>query len=225
MSSGQCAWKLLVCQGYWDLFEEKVLLENKEGLEVKRIKKRMAEAKATLILSVEDAQLAHITDPNPYTIWDNLAKAKPWRPGLEKSALLPTALLPINISTSDKDIIVVLTASLPPSYETVIISLDAIKPEELTLNFVITCLLNEESCQNLTCTTTTATTLKSGEKPGLDTMTATKKTGSTVTCFYCGGIGHFTASCKTRLKHFKLIDEKFAGFAVFPEDDKENYAL
>ncbi|KNZ78964.1 hypothetical protein J132_08189 [Termitomyces sp. J132] len=166
----------------------------------------MAEAKATLILSVEDAQLAHITDPNPYTIWDNLAKVH-------------------NISTSDKDIIVVLTASLPPSYETVIISLDAIKPEELTLNFVITCLLNEESCQNLTCTTTTATTLKSGEKPGLDTMTATKKTGSTVTCFYCGGIGHFTASCKTRLKHFKLIDEKFAGFAVFPEDDKENYAL
>ncbi|KAG5338061.1 hypothetical protein J132_08839 [Termitomyces sp. J132] len=138
---------------------------------------------------------------------------------------LANCLTAINISTSDKDIIVVLTAGLPPSYEIVIIPLNAIKPEELTLNFVITHLLNEESHQNLTCTTTTTMSESGGEKPGLDAMAAIKKTGSTMTCFYCVGIGHFTASCKTRLKHFKLIDEKFAGFAIFPENEEENYAF
>ncbi|KAG5352568.1 hypothetical protein C0989_001692 [Termitomyces sp. Mn162] len=71
-----CMEAVLLCQGYWDLFEEKVLLEDNEGPEVKRIKKRMAEARATLILGVEDAQLAHMTDPNPYTIWENLAKVE-----------------------------------------------------------------------------------------------------------------------------------------------------
>ncbi|KNZ72580.1 hypothetical protein J132_02581 [Termitomyces sp. J132] len=204
---------------------------------------------ATLILGVEDAQLAHMTDSNPYTIWENLAKVhctdgfgsclalhhafitasvkegQTMEAWIGEVHFLTNCLTAIDISTPDEDIIIVLTAGLPP-YETIIISLNAIKPEELTLNFVITCLLNEESCQNLTSTTTTATTLESeGEKPALDAMAAIKKTGSTGTCFYCRGIGHFTASCETRLKHFKLIDKKFAGFAFFPKDEEENYAF
>ena len=43
--------------------------------------------------------------------------------------------------------IVVLTASLPASYTPIVISFDALESLKLTLNFVITCLLNEEGCQ------------------------------------------------------------------------------
>ncbi|KAG6805835.1 hypothetical protein H0H87_003595, partial [Tephrocybe sp. NHM501043] len=61
---------------------------------------------------------------------------------------LANHLITINVPTSDEDI-VVLTAGLPPSYGTVIISLYTVTPTELMLNFVITYLLNEESHQNL----------------------------------------------------------------------------
>ncbi|KAG5732822.1 hypothetical protein E4T56_gene2752 [Termitomyces sp. T112] len=223
---------VLVCQGYWDLFEEKVLLEEKEGLEVKRIKKRMAETRATLILGENLAKVHHTHGFSSHLalhcafITASIKEGQTMEAWIREVCSIANHLTAIDIFTSDENIIIVLTASLPPSYETIIISLDAIKPEELTLNFVITCLLNEESHQNLTDTTTTATMLESeGEKPGLDAMAVTNKTGSTMTCFYCGSIGHFTASCKTRLKHFKSIDEKFAGFAVFSEDEKENYAF
>ncbi|KNZ76695.1 hypothetical protein J132_08974 [Termitomyces sp. J132] len=92
---------------------------------------------------VEDAQLAHMTDPNPYTIWENLAKVHhacgfgshlalccafitaSMKEGQTMEAWigevhsLANCLTAIDVSTSDEDIIVVLTAGLPPSYETV----------------------------------------------------------------------------------------------------------
>ncbi|KAF8803200.1 hypothetical protein BYT27DRAFT_7226074 [Phlegmacium glaucopus] len=51
----------------------------------------------------------------------------------------------IDITVSDEDMIVILTAGLPLSYTPVIISFNALNPEKVTLNFVINCLLNEEA--------------------------------------------------------------------------------
>ncbi|KAG6884531.1 hypothetical protein C0993_010345, partial [Termitomyces sp. T159_Od127] len=61
------------------------------------------------------------------------------------------SLTTIDVPVFNEDIIVILTAGLPTLYETVIISLNAVDSNNLTLNFVITCLLNEESQQNLAC--------------------------------------------------------------------------
>ena len=44
--------------------------------------------------------------------------------------------------------ILALTEGLPESYSTFIITLDSLPADELTLNTVISCLLNGEVCQN-----------------------------------------------------------------------------
>lgn len=239
----------MVCQGYWDLFKEKVSLKDLKDEELKKVKMRMAEARVLLILGVEDAQLAQMTDPNPYVIWENLGKvhhAHGFGSGLALCHVFITAsmkkdqtmeawirevrslancLIAINVLTSNEDIIVVLTTGLPPSYETVIISLNAVASTKLTLNFVITCLLNEESHQNFACL---IIKVESEEvKIDSEAIVAVKKTGINIICFYCGGTSHFSASCEVQQKHIKAIDGKFAGIAIFPndEDDKVNYAF
>ena len=124
---------------------------------------------------------------------------------------LANYLIVIAISTSDEDIIVILTTDLPSSYETVIISLDTVAPTDLMLNFVITHSINEES-QNPYHHISSS---KSEEKSGEDAMV----------CFYCGGTDHFAASCEVEQKNFKAIDTKFAGVAILPdhEDDEVNF--
>jgi len=52
----------------------------------------------------------------------------------------------VDVKVSDEEIIVVLTAGLPQTYSTVV---DALDPDKLTLDFVITRLLNEEARQRL----------------------------------------------------------------------------
>ncbi|KAG6807942.1 hypothetical protein H0H92_005936, partial [Tricholoma furcatifolium] len=55
----------LVRQGYWDLITEEAQTTDK---------KKMVEARALLILGVEDSQLPHMTNPNPKVIWETLGK-------------------------------------------------------------------------------------------------------------------------------------------------------
>ena len=52
----------------------------------------------------------------------------------------------IEIKLADLLTIVVLTSSLPHEYNSVIVALDAVKPDELTLELAISQLLNEEEC-------------------------------------------------------------------------------
>ncbi|KAG5640405.1 hypothetical protein DXG03_008781 [Asterophora parasitica] len=65
---------VLVHQGYWDLLEDDVDLEKLEESEGKAMKKKMAEARVSMILRVEDLQLIHMTNWNPKVVWDTLAK-------------------------------------------------------------------------------------------------------------------------------------------------------
>ncbi|KAG5333655.1 hypothetical protein C0989_005150 [Termitomyces sp. Mn162] len=221
---------VLVGQGYWYIFEKKVSLESLKGKELKAVENRMAEARALLILSVEDAQLAHMTDPNPHTIWENLGKVhcaygfdshlalqhafitasmkkdqtiEVW---IGEVCSLANCITAINVPTSSEDFIIVLTT-------------------ELTLNLVISYLLNEVSHQNLTCPVVAP---EPEEKSAGEAMVAMKeeKSGFTTICFYCGGTGHFAASGEVRMKHLKAIDQKFAGLVIFPDkDDEVNFAF
>ncbi|KAG6894758.1 hypothetical protein C0992_004813, partial [Termitomyces sp. T32_za158] len=124
-----------------------------------------------------------------------------------------------------RDIIVVLTSGLPTSYETIIISLNTVDSKNITLTFVITCLLNEESCKNLAHF---IVKLELEDKVNWEAMVAiaVKNIGTNVICFYCGGTGHFTTLCEVKMKHFKAMDAKFASIAISPdnEDDEVNYA-
>ncbi|GLB43942.1 hypothetical protein LshimejAT787_1501260 [Lyophyllum shimeji] len=65
---------VLVRQGYWDLFLEDAVSGPLDPKELKDVKRRMAEARASMILRVDDSQLPHMVDPNPKVVWDTLAK-------------------------------------------------------------------------------------------------------------------------------------------------------
>ncbi|KAF8813237.1 hypothetical protein BYT27DRAFT_7085019 [Phlegmacium glaucopus] len=108
-------------------------------------------------------------NPNPKVVWESLAKvhrAQGFGSRLQLCRYFITATMiegqtmeswigevqtcthcleNIDITVSDEDMIVILTAGLPLSYTPVVISFDALDPEKLTLNFVINCLLNEEA--------------------------------------------------------------------------------
>ena len=104
----------------------------------------------------------------------------------------------IGISVPDEDIILVLTAGLPPSYEPLIVSLDAVFPDLLTLNFVISRLLNEESCQGVPAPDPTSSTM---------IATRFKTPISQITCFKCQKKGHYQSHCPD-------ADTKTASIAV-----------
>lgn len=234
---------VLVRQGYWDLFLEETDLKKLGVDEAKAIKKRMAEARACMILRVDDSQLAHMTDSDPMVVWSTLAKvhrARGFGSRLQLRRNFITAtmkqdqsmeawigevrslahrLKAIDVKVSDEDIIVVLTAGLPSSYTTIIISFDAIDADKLTLDFVITRLLNEEGRQAIP---TTPDVKREGDTENSAMMS---KRGVSVICFYCGNTGHYVADCPTRIRHFSAHD-KFAGTAVFDLDwDPDNVAF
>ncbi|TFK60266.1 hypothetical protein BDN72DRAFT_739188, partial [Pluteus cervinus] len=57
------------------------------------------------------------------------------------------ALSRVGYSVSNEDLILVLMIGLPPSYHSLIVTLDAVDPTLLTIDFVVTRLLSEESRQ------------------------------------------------------------------------------
>ena len=109
----------------------------------------------------------------------------------------------IDINVSDEDIIVVLTAGLPPSYTTIIIFLNAVKPQELIVNFVITRLLNEEGRQVI------SPNVSEVKKEEPDNAALISKWSShNVQCYYCLKMGHFSSMCPTKAKEIKEQEDK-----------------
>lgn len=90
---------------------------------------------------------------------------------------------------TDKDIILVLTNGLPPSYENFVIQFDATPPELITLNNVITRLRNEDARQEI-----------GREKPDVvnNALAAASRQPhdkSHITCYNCHKLGHYRHEC------------------------------
>lgn len=111
------------------------------------------------------------------------------------------------------DMILALTQGLPNSYASLVVSLDATPINQLTFESVVIRLLNEETRQHPTATTTTATKntvvkteVKLEDDEALIASAAyragfkhAKKSGLMgVYCHHCGGIGHMRADCPSR---------------------------
>ena len=134
----------------------------------KRSKKKIAEAYAEIIVRVEDSQLAHMRSRHPEIVWDTLAQVHRARglatrlalrrqfltsvKGAEeimsawvgRVKLMSHRLEDIGVDISDEETILTLTMGLNKSYDSFIISLDTTPPEQLTLEHVISRMLNEE---------------------------------------------------------------------------------
>ena len=194
---------VLVREGLWSLV--KPTAEEKD----KRTQEKMARTRAEIILRVEDNQLIHTISPDPMEIWLTLQRVHQ-ATGFATSLSLPRKFLAAKksdsqtmqawigqiqglafrmkhakIDVTDQDMILAITMGLPPSFDNVIINFDSMSPETLTLNRVITRLLNEEVCQ-----ITSAPLVKEEDKiktEDLDEAMAVShaKAISEVLCFFC----------------------------------------
>jgi hypothetical protein len=170
-------------------------------------------ARAEIILRISPSQLPHVRDPDPQVIWDNLRTLHQSRGFASRLSLrrrfitmkkgdkqsiqswvadvrrVAFQLSEIDSTVPDEDIILVLTAGLPPSYESFIISLDAVSPDLLTLDFVISRLLNEEARQDIPTTDS-----QESQSVAL-AATRTKTPLAQITCFKCQKKGHYQSNC------------------------------
>ena len=184
---------------------------------VKDFMKRLAEARAEIILHVEVSQLAHVRDPDPTSIWSTLEtihcahgfathlmlrhkflmlhksdemSIQAW---VAEVHHITFQLQEVGIDVSDEDIILALTLSLPPSYELFNISLNTTPPDQFTLDYVIACLTDEEARQQHGCDT-------AADSPDPSVLaTRAQRWNQTplmnITCFYCGEKGHYQCDC------------------------------
>lgn len=168
----------------------------------KRPKKKMELARALLIEHVTKSQLSYVRDRDPRVIWTKLEKVHRSR-GLATEMSLKRKFLTsqkkptqsmqdwigwisgiqweleeIGVTVDDKDVILALTMGLGPTYDSFVISLDATPTDQLTLDFVIHRLLNEES-------------RRKDREPEEERIYKV----SMRTCWECGNQGHVKSDC------------------------------
>ena len=203
-------------------------------------KDKMAQAWAKMILWVKDNQLVHMMSTDPMEIWQILQcvhQAAGFATSLSLCWKFLTAkksdsqtiqswigyiqglafwMENANIAIIDQDKILVITMGLPPSYDNVIIDFDSMSPDTLTLNLVITCLLNEEVWQ------TTSTPIKQ-EDHG-DKAMAVSHTREIV-CHFCDTKGHYKSDCPEKKAWEKSKAKKGAAAAAWDSSDDEAFLI
>jgi hypothetical protein len=183
------------------------------------------EAKAEMILNVQIDQLAHMTDDNAADIWLELERVHrargfatritlrrkfltmrmqagqrmaSWIGDVRNAAFL---LSRTHVAVDDEDIILVLTMGLPAVYNPFVIALDATDAAALTLDYVITRLLNEET-RILGLGLAPKIPAATSRQPANEAMAATESTGrrplALITCFSCGNKGHYQRDCPSK---------------------------
>jgi hypothetical protein len=191
----------------------------KEAWKKKRTVKKMAEARAEIILRVDDSQLAHARDRDPMEIWEALAKVHTARGFATRLALrrrfsrltksgeetmsawvgrvkkLSFKLEDIGVNISDEDRILALTNGLDNSYEPFIISLDSTSADQISLEYVVDRLLNEEVRRGNTTKEKENVGVMQGGTAYLAGTRGSANAGP-YTCWRCGQPGHVQAFCK-----------------------------
>ena len=136
----------------------------------------------------------------------------------------------IGVDISDEDTILALTMGLNKSYDSFIISLDTTPPEQLTLEHVISHMLNEEVRRDNVDIQGVATKSKGGgmngevrvKKEENVAMAAMQRDGPTM-CWRCGKTGHVKAFCKEKPLRGPGSDEANAAFAAIGIDSGDEF--
>ena len=245
---------ILIRGGFWDIISgDERLADDESETKVKAFRKREAQCKAEIVLRVDDSQLPHMTDRSPMVVWNSLAsvhRARGFGSRLQLCRNFITAsmkggqsmegwigevrslanrLKAIDVDVSDEDMIVVLTAGLPSSFTPIVISFDALEISKLTLDFVITRLLNEEGRQ---ATPSLSPVDIKTENSDVDAALNVSKFRSDIQCFYCLLKGHYSSVCPQKERDIKAKEEEGrkhvqtkASAAVADVEEEENYAF
>jgi hypothetical protein len=125
-----------------------------------------------------------------------------WIGGMKTQAYL---IKDIGIKLPGLFIIVVLTSGLPPDYESIIVALDAVKPDELTLELATSHLLNEEECHlsHRQLYDYKVLLVKNRSDSSVNTPFVAHSRVN-VTCFNCGKKGHYAKDCA---EHANLVED------------------
>ena len=200
--------------------------------EVEAFTLHQLKATAKVMLYVNDSQIIHVQGDDPKAIWDTLASIHracglstqlatmrkfshmekhpeqsitSWIGNVKAQAHL---MKDIDITLPELLTIVVLTSGLPPEYDSIVIALDAVKPNDLTLKLAISHLLNKEEC-HLSCKQLDdyKASLIKGESDNSDAAFAARSGKANVTCFKCGKKRHYAKECPEEKEHTNFVDE------------------
>lgn len=196
----------------------------------KRKAQKMAEARAEMVLRVDDGQLSHMRSKDPMEIWANLRDVHRARGFATSLALrrkfltakkndtqtmqawignvqsLAYTIEEAGIPVTDQDKILALTMGLPPSYDAVIINFDSTAPSELTFQSVITRLLNDETRQLSSAlpvpipTAVIPDTIRIKSEENVAFAANSRGSRSDVTCHFCDKKGHYKTECREKQK-------------------------
>lgn len=194
----------------------------------KAFARKLKLAKAKIILHLDKSQLPHARFDTPKEIWDNLAcihrtrgfgtllamrrkffnmhkleeqSMQAWIASVRDAAY---RLESADFEVKDIDLIIALTQGLPEIYNSLIISLDATPVDKLTVEAVITRLLNEEYRQTADYMGQTTLMAKHSTKSFRSSKSSSSKTPSVAgsnhaprssRCYNCGGKGHLAREC------------------------------
>lgn len=186
----------------------------------KRSAKKMAEARSEIVARVSDSQLDHfLTLKDPMKIWETLAgihvaRGLATRLALRRKFLrlvkegdetmsawigrvkrMAFQLVAIGVDVSDEDRILALTNGLDDSYEAFVISLDATQPQNLTLEYVVDRLLNDEMRRDNKGVKSEEDEIKVKREAYLSKGSGSGSSSTSRMCWHCGKAGHIKTYC------------------------------
>jgi hypothetical protein len=254
---------ILIRKGLWSMIETVVETEGKDAATIMaeldkkkkgRLADKMAEARAEMVLRVEDGQLSHMRSRDPMEVWETLQRvhraagfatslalrrkfltakkgeAQSMQAWIGVIQSLAFRMEEAQIVVTDQDRILALTMGLPISYNAVIINFDSTPADQLTLDCVITRLLNEETRQAANSVEDEsgdqAMAIMGSKFAGRRAARATN--ASDVTCYFCDKKGHYKSECpkkkewerSEKQKNGSKSGEEAAGLVEEDSDDE-----
>jgi hypothetical protein len=131
----------------------------------------------------------------------------------------------IRVDVSDEDTILALTMGLDKSYDSFTISLNTMSPDQLTLDYIVSCMLNEEVCCTNVEIQGVVMKAKGGKKGEVRVkkednvaMVAAQRDGPT-TCWHCGKMGHVCTEKPLRGPGSNEANVAFAAVGIDSDDE------